>query len=340
MSGPPVGGMEPSPALGAIAWSCIKAFLIALAATPILRDIFRAYHIVDRPGLRKIHAYPIPRLGGMALAAAYAISLTGVHVAGLAWQVLPGTAVIFATGILDDFFDLPPRFKLAGQIAAACLAYWTGLRVPGPPPLSFAATVFWLVLASNAFNLVDGLDGLCAGLGCTAAGALFLMAWMQGNLALECAALILASAMLGFLCYNFSRATMFLGDSGALLIGFLLGCCGVIWSRQAGPRLSMLAPLLVIWVPVTDLVLSIARRWAARRPIFSADRGHIHHRLLDRGLKARNVVLILCAWGACGGVFASLLGYPPLYPWGALVAAGFLALLLAGLRQLRYSEFK
>jgi UDP-GlcNAc:undecaprenyl-phosphate/decaprenyl-phosphate GlcNAc-1-phosphate transferase len=340
MSGPPMHDMELSPAAGAIAWGCVKAFLIAVAATPIFRDIFRAYHIVDRPGLRKVHAYPIPRLGGMALAAAFAIGLTGLHLTGLAWQVLPGTAVIFATGILDDFFDLSARFKLVCQIAAACLAYCTGLRVPGPAPISFAVTVFWLVLASNALNLVDGLDGLCASLGCTAAGALFLMALMQGNLPLECVALILASAMLGFLCYNFSRATMFLGDSGALLIGFLLGCCGVMWSRQAGPRLSVLAPLLVIWVPVTDLGLSIARRWAARRPIFSADRGHIHHRLLDRGLKTRNVVLILCAWGACGGVFALLLGYPPLYPWSALVVVGFLAVMLAGIRQLRYSEFK
>lgn len=333
-------GMEASPAAGALAWGCVKAFLIALAATPILRDIFRAYHVVDRPGLRKVHAYPIPRLGGMALAAAYAISLTGLHVPGLAWQLLPGAAVIFATGTLDDFFDLPPRFKLAGQAAAAYLAYWTGLRIPGPAPLSLAATVFWLVLASNALNLVDGLDGLCAGLGFTATCALFLMGLMQGNIALECAALILEGALLGFLCYNFSRATMFLGDSGALLIGFLLGSCGVLWSQGTGVQLSMLAPLLVIWVPVMDLSLSIVRRWAARRPIFSADREHIHHRLLDRGLKTREAVLVLNAWGSCGGVFAFLLGYPPLYPWRALVLAGFLAVLLAGLRQLRYPEFK
>lgn len=333
-------GIGASPGLHDILWSCVKAFLVALAATPILRDIFRAYHIVDRPGLRKVHAYPIPRLGGIALAAAYVAGLSGLHVHDLAWQLLPGSAVIFSTGILDDFFDLPARLKLGGQIAAGCLAFWTGLRLPGPAPVSFVVTVFWLVLASNALNLVDGLDGLCGGLGCTAACALFAMALVQGNLALECAALILACALLGFLCYNFSRATMFLGDSGALLIGFLLGCCGVLWSQQTGLQVSMLAPVLVIWVPVTDLCLAILRRSVARRPIFSADRGHIHHRLLDRGLKPGEVVLILYAWGVCGGVFAFLLGYPPLHPWWAVVIGGFLAVTLAGIRQLRYSEFK
>lgn len=324
----------------AILWSCVKAFLVALVVTPILRDIFRAYHIVDRPGLRKVHAYPIPRLGGISLAAAYLIALTTPQVNELAWRLLPAAAVIFATGILDDFFDLPARYKLVGQLIAASVAFWTGLRVPGPAPISFVATVFWLVLASNAFNLVDGLDGLCAGLGCTASLGLFAMGWMQGNVALERAALVLAGALLGFLCYNFARATMFLGDSGALLIGFMLGCGGIMWSEHTGPRVSMLAPLLIIGVPATDLCLAIVRRRLAGRPIFSADRGHIHHHLIDRGFNPRKTVLILYGWGICAGVFAILLGYPPARPWWALVLAGFLLAAWLGIRQLRYPELK
>jgi UDP-GlcNAc:undecaprenyl-phosphate/decaprenyl-phosphate GlcNAc-1-phosphate transferase len=332
-----IGG---SPDIGVLLWSCVRAFLVALVLTPIIRDIFRVYNIVDRPGLRKVHAYPIPRLGGISLVAAYSFGLAGLHMDGLMWALLPGAAVIFAVGILDDFFNLSAGFKLLGQIAAACVAFWTGLRVPAPTPISFPVTVFWLVLATNAFNLVDGLDGLCAGLGCTAAVALFVMALMQGNLALESATLALAGGLLGFLCYNFSRATMFLGDSGALLIGFLIGCCGLMWSAQTGPQVSMLAPLLVIWVPVTDLFLSIVRRLIARRPIFSADRGHIHHRLLDRGLKSREAVLILYAWGIGDGAFALLFGYPPLHMWQAPVVAVFLAITFVGIRQLWYSEFK
>lgn len=331
--------LAPSAPAGVLAWSFFKAFLVALAVTPILRDVFRAYHIVDRPTMRKLHAYPVPRLGGIALLAAYLTGLLGLH-SGVTWQLLPATAVIFMTGILDDFFDLPARLKLVGQAGAALLAYQSGLRIPGPASVSLPVTVFWLVLASNAFNLVDGLDGLCAGLGCTAACAFFVMAHMHGIWALDCAMVSLAAGLLGFLCHNFSRATIFLGDSGALLIGFLLGCGGVLWTQRTGPHLAMLAPVLVVWVPVLDLGLSIVRRWAVGRPIFSADRGHIHHRLLHRGLSAKETVLVLYAWGATGGVLAILLAYPPLHSWAALVLAGLLVLTLAGIRQLRYSEFK
>jgi UDP-N-acetylmuramyl pentapeptide phosphotransferase/UDP-N-acetylglucosamine-1-phosphate transferase len=329
-----------NPGIGALRWSCTKAFLVALVLTPIIRDIFRVYNIVDRPGLRKVHAYPIPRLGGISLIVAYLFGLHGLHMHRLLWQLVPGAAVIFGVGILDDFFNLPAGLKLLGQIAAGCIAYWTGLRVPVPAPISFPLTVFWLVLTTNAYNLVDGLDGLCAGLGFTAATALFFMGLMQGNVELECATVALAGGLLGFLCYNFSRATMFLGDSGALLIGFLIGCGGLLWSQQTGPQLSMLAPVLVIWVPMTDLLLSVVRRRLARRPIFSADRGHVHHRLLDRGLNSREAVLILYAWGTCGGAFALLLAYPPVHPWRALIIAGFFAATGAGIRQLWYSEVK
>jgi UDP-GlcNAc:undecaprenyl-phosphate GlcNAc-1-phosphate transferase len=328
------------PTLHTIVWNSVGALLIALVLTPILRDIFRVYQIVDKPGLRKIHEYPIPRLGGIAIAAAFLTGVLSVHVEGLPALILPGAAVIFATGIFDDFFDMPARYKLVGQIIAGCVAYWAGLRVPGPAAISFPVTVFWLVLASNAFNLVDGLDGLCAGLGCTAACSLFVMGWMQDNGALASATLVLAGALLGFLYHNFSRATMFLGDSGALLIGFLLGCCGLLWSARTGPQVSMLAPLLVIWVPVTDLAVSIVRRSVAGRPIFSADRAHIHHRLLDRGLNAKRAVLILYGWGLSGGAFALLFGNPELHTWQGPVLAVFLAITLVGIRQLRYSEFK
>src|SRR5690348_2148973 len=138
-----------------------ESFLIALVTTPIVRDIFRAYNVVDRPGIRKVHASPIPRLGGISIAGAYVIGLLALlKDRSLAWQLLPGAALIFFTGILDDFFNLSPRLKLVGQIAAACLAFESGFAVPiGPPPLRFVLTVSWLLLAMNAFNLVDGLDG-------------------------------------------------------------------------------------------------------------------------------------------------------------------------------------
>ena len=136
--------------LRTILWTCSETFLLALFLTPILRDIFRAYHLVDRPGFRKIHAYPIPRLGGVAIAAAYASGLLGFKVGNdLAWEVLPGAGVIFTIGLLDDFVNLPAWYKLLGQTAAACIAFWMGIRVPGPLPVSFVITVFWLLLANS-----------------------------------------------------------------------------------------------------------------------------------------------------------------------------------------------
>ena len=215
-------------------WPSGTAFIIALVLTPIIRDIFHAYNVVDRPGFRKVHAYPIPRLGGLAIAAAFTIAL--VRIAGstpvpenavsnadtLLWKLLPGAGVILLIGILDDFFNLPATYKLAGQVVAAAMAFWTGLRIETiggfalPLVLSLPLTVFWLLLSMNAFNLIDGLDGLCAGMGFAGTAALLAAAWIQGNVPLQLATLPLIGALLGFLFYNFSRATMFLGDSGAL----------------------------------------------------------------------------------------------------------------------------
>lgn len=324
-----------------ILWTCGETFLVALFLTPILRDIFRAYHLVDRPGFRKIHAYPIPRLGGVAIAAAYAVGLLGLNAgSGLAWKVLPGAAVIFTIGILDDFVDLPPWYKLLGQTAAACIAFWMGLRVPGPLPISFALTVFWLLLAANSFNLIDGLDGLCTGMGLIATLALFLLGSIENSLALQRATLPLVGAAIGFLCYNLSRATIFLGDSGALTIGFLVGCCGVIWTMEPSVQgTALAAPLLLAAIPLMEVILSVARRSLQRRPLFGADQGHIHHRLLARGLTRRDAVFTLYLWAIAGAFCGVALAYRPLKTWQLLVIAAFCIIAVTGVWQLRYPEF-
>ena len=321
--------------------TCGETFLVALFLTPILRDIFRAYHFVDRPGFRKIHAYPIPRLGGIAIAAAYAIGLLGSKSdSDLVWKILPGAGVIFTIGILDDFVNLPPWYKLLGQTAAACIAFWMGLRIPGPLPVSFVVTVFWLLLAANSFNLIDGLDGLCTGMGLIATLALFLLGWIESSLALQRAILPLAGAAIGFLCYNFSRATIFLGDSGALLIGFLVGCCGVIWTMEPSVHgAALAAPLLLSAIPLMEVILSIARRFLQGRPLFGADQGHIHHRLLARGLTRRGTVLTLYLWAIAGGAFGAALAYRPLKPWHVPMIVGFCIAAGTGVWQLRYPEF-
>jgi UDP-GlcNAc:undecaprenyl-phosphate GlcNAc-1-phosphate transferase len=182
-------------------------------------------------------------VGGISVAIAYAVALLWapasdpLSASGLAaWQLIPGAAVVFLTGLLDDFFSLKPWWKISGLVVGASAVFWSGLRIervagqPLPLWLAYAATVFWLLLTSNALNLIDGLDGLCAGMGALSALTLFTAALLQHNLPLAYATFPLAGALVGFLCYNLNPATVFLGDSGALLVGFLLGCYGMFWT--------------------------------------------------------------------------------------------------------------
>ena len=207
-------------------------------------------------------------------------------------------------GLLDDLFDLRAWIKLLGQLAAAGLACVGGVRIlsiggaPTDAWWNIPLTILWLLACMNAFNLVDGLDGLAAGVGLFATLTVFAAAMMQHNMVLAVATFPLAGALLAFLCYNFNPATIFLGDSGSLLIGFLLGCYAAIWSNKSATLLGMTAPLMALSIPLLDVALAIVRRFLRHQPIFAADRGHIHHRLLDRGFTPRRVVLVL--YGLCG----------------------------------------
>jgi UDP-GlcNAc:undecaprenyl-phosphate GlcNAc-1-phosphate transferase len=262
------------------------------------------------------------------------------------WKLLPGAAIVFLTGLIDDFFNLRPAYKLMGQIAAGVAVFWNGLRIEAvaglsvPLWLSLLLTVLWLLLCSNAFNLIDGLDGLCAGMGFVATVALFAAALIQGNVALAHATFPLAGALLGFLFYNFNPATVFLGDSGALLIGFLLGCYGIIWTEKTATLLSVAVPLLALSMPLLDVSVSIVRRLLRRQPIFSADRGHIHHRLLDLGLSPRSAVLLLYLFGMVVASLALLLSHPPWIGFQGILIVAFCLIAWAGIWRLRYAEFE
>jgi UDP-GlcNAc:undecaprenyl-phosphate GlcNAc-1-phosphate transferase len=327
-------------------WPLGTAFIIALVLTPIFRDIFHSYNVVDRPGFRKVHAYPIPRLGGIAIALAFVIALIrSPDPGGVLWKLLPGASVIVLIGILDDFFALPANYKLAGQIVAAVVAFLSGLGIDAlfgvslPIVISFPLTVFWLLFTTNALNLIDGLDGLCAGIGLVGCTAFYAAGLIQGNGPLVYATPPLMGALLGFWFYNFSRATMFLGDSGALLIGFLAGSCGIMFNERT-TAFGSLAPLMLLAVPLADASLSIVRRFILNRPIFAPDKGHIHHRLVDRFLTPRRAVLVLLLWATFGAVFGLLLSASAPVLWQGAIVVAFCATGWAGIKQLRYSEFK
>lgn len=334
-------------------WMAGKAFLIALILTPIIRDIFRSYNLVDRPGKRKVHRYPIPRVGGIAIAIAYGVALLStsksddpLSTSGLAaWQLIPGAAVVFLTGLLDDLFSLRPVVKLLGLVAAGSLVFWSGLRIEGvaqhtlPIWLNYPVTVFWLLVASNAFNLIDGLDGLCAGMGLLASLTLFGAAQLSHQMPLAAATLPLAGALLGFLCYNVNPATVFLGDSGALLTGFLLGCYGMVWTQKASTLLSFLVPLLALSIPLLDVSLSVLRRVLRRKPIFAADRDHIHHRLLDLGLSPQKAVWVLYLVATLIAAIALLATTTHLGRYQGIFIVLFCAVAWLGIHKLGYAEF-
>jgi UDP-GlcNAc:undecaprenyl-phosphate/decaprenyl-phosphate GlcNAc-1-phosphate transferase len=336
-------------------WLALKAFLVCIILTPIIRDIFRSYGIVDKPDRRrKVHAYPIPRVGGIPIAIAYVVALYPFSTESrgltdylpLAWNMIPAAGLIFAIGLTDDLIGLKPWQKLFGQLAAAGLAYWAGVRVVGVAGFfgheawtSLPLTLFWLLACTNAFNLVDGLDGLAAGMGLVASLTMVVAALQEPNMPLAYASIPLVGALLAFLCFNFNPATVFLGDSGAMLIGFLLGCYGAVWAEKSATLVGMTVPLVAVSIPLLDVSLTILRRFLRNQPIFSADRGHIHHRLLERGLAPSRAVLVLYLVCAAAAAFALLLTHPYAGRFYGPILLVICIVVWVGIRQLRYAEF-
>lgn len=236
------------------------SFLLSFVLTPLVRNRFRQWGVVDRPDREcKHHDHPVPRVGGIPLIVAYLCSFgllaltplsAGNIVAGalpFALRLLPAVLIVFATGLLDDLVSLKPWYKLAGQVAAAGAAYWAGVHVQAFGGHHFAAwwslplTLLWLVFCTNAVNLIDGVDVLAAGVGLFAAFTMLLAALLGNNFPLAIATVPLVGCLLGFLRFNFNPATIFLGDSGSLFVGFLLGCYGVLWSEKSATILGSIS---------------------------------------------------------------------------------------------------
>ena len=335
----------------------LLAFLVCFTTTPLVRDLCLRWNIVDHPdGNRKLHVRPIPRIGGIPIALSYAAALglmlifapPGARIRiqheQLVWALLPATGLIFVVGLLDDLRGLRPWQKLAGQAAAAALAVSLGARIApmhGGVLAHAAGLLFsfvWLIGCTNAVNLIDGLDGLASGVGLFATGTTLIAAMLAGNTGLAMATVPLVGCLLAFLRYNFAPASVFLGDSGSLTIGFMLGCFGLIWSQKSGSLLGMAAPLMALALPLVDVGLSIGRRFMRSRPIFGADRGHIHHMVLALGFKPRDAALIL--YGFCGlaAFLALLLNVSSMHHLWPLLLLVFCAIVYAGVSALGYVE--
>ena len=331
----------------------VCSLALSLVFTPLMRQL--ALHCncgVDQPDSgRKIHKVPIPRIGGVPILLAYAGALgalvlasnTFPHPHHFAWKLVSASLLVFITGLADDLLGLKPWQKLLCEILAGVLAYLGGIQIQTigsyhvPYLLALPLTVVWLVGCTNAFNLIDGLDGLAAGIGLLAAVASLVAGLVNGNIGLVVATAPLVGALLGFLYFNFNPASIFLGDGGSLWVGFLLACFSVIWSNKSITVVSVTAPLMVLSLPILDTMLSVVRRFLRGQPIFRADRGHIHHRLMERGLSVRRAVLLLygvTALGAC----CSLLQSAANLRVRLLVIALFGVFVWNGIRYLAYQE--
>jgi UDP-GlcNAc:undecaprenyl-phosphate GlcNAc-1-phosphate transferase len=305
------------------------ALAVTLLVTPLIRRFSVRADLMDEPGARKVHTTAVPRLGGVGIVSGFAAALL-LETAGELWWRWPtallrgdgqvmgtvlGVAVIFALGLVDDVRGMRAGVKLVGQMLAALVPIAFGLHIDffsnpfGGGILrlgwfSYPLTVLWLIGFANVFNLIDGLDGLAAGIAVIAAASFMALALNMGQAIPAILAASLIGACVGFLRYNFNPASIYMGDSGSLSIGFALGCVSLTGVMKSAAAISLVAPLLIIGVPLVDTSSAIIRRWRHGRPIHEADNGHIHHRLLHRGFSQRQTVLIIYGWSialAIGG---------------------------------------
>jgi len=329
------------------------------ALTFVVREFARRAGLVDPCGERKVHVNPVPRIGGVAIVLSVAVSMTaiiglfGQHVLaanarGLA-TVIGGALAVHLVGLVDDVRPMHARWKFLAQVVIALGVYLVGLRVT-TLSLPFAGivnlgsaigmvfTIAWFVGITNAFNLIDGLDGLAAGAALFALTTMFVVASFNGLVGAATVTIILAGATVGFLCFNFHPASIFLGDSGSLFLGFMLAGIGLLGSQKSPTVIAVAIPIVSLGLPVLDTALAVARRFLRGQPIFSADRAHIHHRLLSLGHSPRRVALLLYSACALLGLSGMLLVNDSAYVAVVLLVIG-LGVGLA-IQRLRYYEFE
>ncbi len=338
------------------------SLIISFVATRDVRDLANRRGWVSEPrDGRHVHQNPLPRLGGVAIFLAFSISLTvwlGLSlvfprlVQGLApvtlLRIYVPACLIFCLGIYDDLHGAGPYLKFSVQAVAAAMLFAGGMRVLDLPLLfrssslpwflGLPLTVLWVVAVTNAFNLIDGLDGLAAGSALFSTLVFFVCALVNHSWLGSLMSVTLAGAILGFLRFNFNPATIFLGDSGSLFIGFMLSALALEGQQKAPTFVAIAIPVVSFGLPILETLLSILRRLISGRPIFTADREHIHHKLLQMGFSHRQVVIVLYAVSAVFAMLSLFLLWPTGSTLGLVLAVVGTGVWL-GVQHLNYLEF-
>ena len=298
------------------------ATLISFFSTPIVRKLAIKIGAVDIPkDNRRVHTEAMPFLGGIAIFASVVITvLLFLPLDRSTFAILMGSTLIVMSGILDDLRDLSPKKKLAFQIAAAVVLIIGGVKVefitnPFSSTstlvmlgwMSIPITLFWIVGITNTVNLIDGLDGLAAGVAMISSISLMLVAYKFSYTEITILSAILAGACLGFLPFNFNPAKIFMGDTGALFLGFMLAAISIEGIMKSVATIAVVVPIIILGIPIFDTTFAIFRRLLNGQSIMAADKGHLHHRLLNMGFSQRKTVLLLYGISSIFGLAAVLI---------------------------------
>ncbi|MCQ2551565.1 MAG: undecaprenyl/decaprenyl-phosphate alpha-N-acetylglucosaminyl 1-phosphate transferase [Clostridia bacterium] len=299
----------------------LTALILSFISTPIAIKLAPKIGAVDIPkDGRRMHSKPIPRFGGMAIFIGTTVSMIAfmtfdTRIIG----VIIGGILIYALGVIDDLTNLPAKVKFGAQTMCAIILYSFNIRIEFVSGffgegvsyfgdlVCFLVTILWIVGITNTVNLIDGLDGLAAGTASIASLCIAYVAYIHGMYLVAGAMLAVAGGALGFLPFNFSPAKIFMGDGGSLFLGFTIAGLSILGPVKGATIIAVIVPLLVMGLPIFDTAFAIFRRIVNRRPIMEADKGHLHHRLMDIGLGQRRTVLMLYGISGIMGVGAVLI---------------------------------
>lgn len=314
------------------------SFLLSIVLTDVVRRLALRWRVLDHPGERKVHQEPVPLLGGVAICATFYVviianllflvpaqrlgdewleanilSFLGSHVRRKLLGILVGGLMVFALGMVDDLRALRPEVKLVGQIAAGLVLVSSGIRIVlfiPSPFLGGLITLGWVVMMTNAMNLLDNMDGLSGGVSIIAAFSLSLCLWLQGEAFICVLLMVFAGSVGGFLYHNLNPARIFMGDAGAMFCGYILATVAVLGTfhtEVTQSRVAVAAPLLALSVPIFDTLSVMYIRWRNGESILKGDKRHFSHRLVELGMSSRQAVEFIFLVAAVTGLGAVLL---------------------------------
>lgn len=308
--------------------SIIVAALAAILLTPLVKRLAFRIGAVDAPNHRKVHARIMPRLGGLAIFGGF---LVGVAIlqpeSEYTLAIILGATVIIITGVLDDMYEISAKAKMLGQLLAALIIIFVGdiniemINLPFGGELDFGFlsipfTILWILAITNAINLIDGLDGLAAGVSTIALVTMTTMAFIMGDMFVVAIASVLAASAFGFLFHNFHPAKIFMGDTGALFLGFMIAVLSLLGFKNL-TVVSFIIPIIMLGVPISDTFFAIVRRLRNGQKWSDADKSHLHHRLIDLGFSHKQTVLLIYAIAVLFGLAAIIFSMAKV--WGAIL---------------------